>query len=73
MMQVWHKPKNTQEGRTMMTRMVSDSEMRQRFTDPEEASIRRQEEEPNEDRLLADAEDEEFAELWASDRGNQGA
>ena len=28
---------------------------------------------PEEDLPLADAEDEEFAELWAADRGNQGA
>ena len=45
----------------------------QLLTDPEEAAIRRREPEPIEDPVLADAEEEEIAELWAGDPGNQGA
>ena len=45
----------------------------QLLTDPEGAAIRRQGAEPIEDPLLADAEEEEVAELWAGDPGNQGA
>ena len=45
----------------------------QLLTDPEGAAIRAREAEPMEDPALADAEEEEFVELWASDRGNQGA
>jgi hypothetical protein len=40
---------------------------------PEEADLQRWDAEPNEDRALSDAEEEEMAELWAFDRGNQGA
>jgi hypothetical protein len=40
-------------------------EVRQFFTDPERYT------EPIED--LAEAEEEEFVELWAGDTGNQGA
>lgn len=43
------------------------------FTDPEGAAIRTRDGEPIEDPVLADAEEEEFLELWASDPGNQGA
>jgi hypothetical protein len=42
-------------------------------TDSEGADIRRRDEEPIEDSVLADAEKEEIAELWADDPGNQGA
>lgn len=45
----------------------------QRFTDPEEAAIQRRDTDLREDLPLADAEEEEFVELWASDPGNQGA
>jgi hypothetical protein len=45
----------------------------QLLTDPEGAVIRMRDEEPNEDPVLTDAEEEELAELWAGDRGNQGA
>lgn len=42
-------------------------------TDPEGATFRRPDGEPLKDRVLADAEEEEFTELWAADPGNQGA
>ena len=45
----------------------------QLFTDPEMAAIRTRDAEPIEDPVLADAEEEEFVELWAHDTGNQGA
>ena len=45
----------------------------QRLTDPEEGALRTRNAEPMEDPALADAEEEEFVELWASDPGNQGA
>ena len=45
----------------------------QLLTDPEGAVIRRGDPEPIEDPVLADAEEEEIAELWAGDPGNQGA
>jgi hypothetical protein len=45
----------------------------QLLTDLEGATIRRQDAEPIEDPVLADAEEEEIAELWAGDPGNQGA
>jgi hypothetical protein len=43
------------------------------LTDPERVAIRRRDAEPIEDPDLADAEEEEMAQLWANDRGNQGA
>lgn len=43
------------------------------FADPEGAAIRARDAEPIEDSDLEDAEEEEIAELWAADRGNQGA
>ena len=46
---------------------------RQRLTDPEEPAVRRGDPEPVESPVLADAEEEEIAELWAGDPGNQGA
>ena len=56
-----------------MSTRFSSPEATQPLTDPEGAGIRRPEEEPIEDPVLADAEEEEIAELWASDPGNQGA
>ena len=56
-----------------MTRTVPIREVSQFFTDPEGAAIRRQDAEPMEDPVLADAEEEEIAALWAGDPGNQGA
>jgi hypothetical protein len=46
-----------------MTTTVPIPEVMQLLSDPE----------PIEDPVLADAEEEEIAELWAGDRGNQGA
>ena len=45
----------------------------QLLTDPEGTAIRRRDSEPIEDPVLTDAEEEELAELWAGDPGNQGA
>ena len=47
--------------------------MMTQFTDPEGAAIRTRDAEPIEEPVLADAEEEEMAELWAADPGNQGA
>lgn len=46
---------------------------KQLLADPEGTAIRRRDAEPIEDPVPADAEEEEFLELWASDPGNQGA
>ena len=43
------------------------------LTDPEGAAIRTRDAEPIEEPVRADAEEEEMAELWAVDPGNQGA
>lgn len=43
------------------------------LTDPEEAASPRRDPDPFEDSILADAEAEEMAELWAGDTGNRGA
>ena len=49
-------------------------EANQFLTAPDDATLRRLEAEPVEDpTTLEDAEEEEFAELWTWDRGNQGA
>ena len=45
----------------------------QRLTDPEGAAIWGRNAEPIEEPVLAEAEEEEVAELWAGDPGNQGA
>jgi hypothetical protein len=57
---------NTMESRTYMTTT-------QFATAREGAAIRRRDSEPVEDLVQADAEEEEIAELWAGDPGNQGA
>jgi hypothetical protein len=57
----------------MMTTAVSIPEERRFLTDPEGATIRTGDAEPNDDSMLADAEEEEMAVLWAADPGNQGA
>ena len=54
------------ESRTYMTTT-------QFVTAREGAAIRRRDSEPVEDLVQADAEEEEIAELWAGDPGNQGA
>jgi hypothetical protein len=56
-----------------MTTTVPIPEMTQPLTDPEGAAIGRRDAEPIQDPALADAEEEEMAELWAADPGNQGA
>ena len=56
-----------------MTTTVRNPEGMQRSTDPEGAAIRRGDPEPIQDPVLADAEEEEIAALWAGDPGNQGA
>ena len=48
-------------------------EVNQFLTAPDDAAIRRLEAEPVEEPTLEEAEEEEFAELWMWDRGNQGA
>ena len=65
---VRHKPENGehQGGQDIMTTT-------QLLTDPEGTAIRRRDAEPIEDPVLTDAEEEELAELWAGDPGNQGA
>jgi len=45
----------------------------QLLTEPEGGTILRRDAQPIEDPILADAEEEEIAELWAGDPGNQGA
>lgn len=51
-----------------MTTTVPIPEMAQLLIDP-----RRRDAEPVEDPVLTDAEEEEIAELWVHDTGNQGA
>lgn len=43
------------------------------LTDPEGAALRARDPEPIEEPVRADTEEEEIAELWAADPGNQGA
>jgi hypothetical protein len=57
----------------MMAATVPIPEVTQLLAGPERAAIRRRDAKPMEDPTLADAEEEEIAELWASDPGNQGA
>jgi hypothetical protein len=57
----------------MMNTAIPINEAMQFLTDPEEADQRRFDAEPIEGPSLTEAEEEEMAELWASDRGNQGA
>ena len=56
-----------------MTTTIPIPEVTQLLTGPEGATIRIRDAEPLEDPVLADAEMEEIAELWAGDTGNQGA
>ena len=56
-----------------MTTTFRIPEVAQLLTDREGASIRIRDAEPSDDPALADAEEEEIAELWAGDPGNQGA
>ena len=68
---VRHKPESG--GHDSMTTMFPIPGVTQFLTVPEGDAIRRRVTESNEDPVLADAEEEEIAELWACDRGNQGA
>ncbi|HWG22382.1 MAG TPA: hypothetical protein VG225_17795 [Terracidiphilus sp.] len=56
-----------------MTTANAIPEVKKTLTDPGEAAIWRRDAEPIQNRVPADAEEEEFAELWAGDPGNQGA
>lgn len=56
-----------------MTPKFPHPEVTHRWTDPEGDTHQRRAPEPIEDPALADAEEEEFVELWAGDPGNQGA
>ena len=56
-----------------MTTRVPIPAVTQFSTDPEDAAIRERDPEQIEELVLGDAEEEEIAELWAEDRGNQGA
>jgi hypothetical protein len=57
----------------MMNSAIQINEAMQFLADPDEADLRRLDAEPIEAPTLTEAEEEEMAELWASDRGNQGA
>ncbi len=57
----------------MMNTGIPINEAMQFLGDPDEADFRRLDAEPTEGPTLTEAEEEEMAELWASDRGNQGA
>lgn len=56
----------------MTTRFGTSDETRF-VADPDGAAIRTRDAEPKDDFVLADAEEEEMAVLWAADPGNQGA
>jgi hypothetical protein len=56
-----------------MTSTIPIADMTRFLADPEGAAIQRPDAEPIEYPVLADAEEEELAELWARDAGNQGA
>ena len=56
-----------------MTTTIAIPDAAQLLSDPEGAAIRTRDAEPIMDSLLADAEEEEFTQLWAADPGNQGA
>jgi hypothetical protein len=57
----------------MMTTTLQIPQVTQFLTDPEGTAIRRLDTGPIDDPILAGAEEEEIAELWAGDPGNQGA
>jgi hypothetical protein len=66
MLQCGINRRQQQGGQDMMTTS-------QLLNDREGAASRRRDAEPVEDLVLAEAEEEEIAELWAGDPGNQGA
>lgn len=57
----------------MTTTMLPIFDGTQLLTASETAVLRERDAEPTNEAALAEAEEEEMAELWASDRGNQGA
>lgn len=73
--EVRHGPENGEcRGRQeIMTTTVPIPEVAQLLCDPEGSALRRGEAEPMEAPDPADAEEEEIAQLWAADPGNQGA
>ncbi|HEX8710285.1 MAG TPA: hypothetical protein VF730_00340 [Terracidiphilus sp.] len=56
-----------------MATTIPIPEVTQFLTDSEGDSMRSRDAEPIEEPVLADAEEEELAQLWAADPGNQGA
>ena len=56
-----------------MTTTFPGHKATQSLTDPEGAAFPRRDAEPMDHRVPAEAEEEEIAELWADDPGNQGA
>jgi hypothetical protein len=76
---------NSKEGQDIMTgedkreqetktTAVPVPKVKQALTNPKGAAIQKRDpEKPIEDPSLADAEEEEFAQLWEGDKGNQGA
>lgn len=56
-----------------MPTTFSSPDSTQFLTSPERAVIRNGDGEAIEEPVLADAEEEEIAELWADDPGNQGS
>jgi hypothetical protein len=57
----------------MIPTTVPIPEVTRLLAHPEGAAFRARDAEPIEEPLLTDAEEEALAELWAADRGNQGA
>jgi hypothetical protein len=62
-----------QGGKEMMNTPIPINEAMQFLDGPEGADFRGLYAEPTDAPTLTEAEEEEMAELWASDRGNQGA
>lgn len=56
-----------------MATTVPIPEVKQFLTHPDAAAFRSRDAQPVEDPVLAEAEEEEIAQLWAADPGNQGA
>ena len=62
-----------QGAQNFMTRTPRMPQVTRLSNDAEGAASQRRDAEPIADSVLADAEEEEFAQLWAADPGNQGA
>lgn len=66
--------KETRRGeQTLMITTIPIPEVTRLRTSPEGATIQRVDAEPFESPVLADVEEEEVAEMWAADPGNQGS